>query len=181
MEKSETHPLFFNPKELGRALREVATDLIKTETQDVVSRWFHASHDLDLFLWLDKNKNIIKQQLSFHGQIVEWNLIEGVKTGYVYEDESKEIGGGQPQSELVRYDESLQKRTLEQALEIISFTEALSGHERKGVIENFLKDPSLGNISPEAFLQKYKRIEPTKALKPGFFQRLRSTIGRWFK
>ena len=180
MEKPQTHPMFFNPKELGRSLKEVATDLIKTESHEVVSRWFHAADDLDLFIWSDNNKNIIKQQLSFHGQIVEWNLIEGVKTGFVYEDESL-AGGGQTQSELVRYDESLQKRTLEQALEIIGFTEALSGLEKKAVIENFLRDPSLGNLSPEAFLQKYKRMELPKAAPTSFFKSLLSSIGRWFK
>jgi hypothetical protein len=180
LEKFQTHPLFFNPKEIGRSLKEVATDIVKTESQDIVSRWFHSHQDVDLFIWMDDHKNIIKQQLSFHGQVVEWNLIEGVKTGFIFEDETQKRGP-HPESELVKYDEALQRQTLEQAMAVVSCIDALKAEEKSALLENFLKDPSLGNLSPEVFLKKYRRVEVKPAAEPGFFKRFLSKIGRWFK
>lgn len=178
MDKPPVLPAFYNPKEMGRSLKEVATDIIQTESQGVVSRWLHSQHDIDLFIWQDEQHNIIKQQLSFHGQIAEWNLIEGIRTGVIYEDETQGGPAG-PSAELIRYDEDLQKGTILQALELIRFIEALPEAEREQLIENFKKDPSLGNLSPELFLKKYKKQEIRSSV--GFFRRIASRIGRWFK
>ena len=175
---------FFNPKRIGASLKEVSKDYIQTESQDVISRWLHSEQDADLFLWIDEKKNIIKQQLSFHGQVVEWNLIEGVKTGFIFEDDSKTDEGQSPTmdaSELIRYDESPQGNTLQQAFELIRHIEALTDIERKKIQDNFKKDPSLGNISPEAFLEKYKNVTPKAPASPNFIQRLLLRIGRWLK
>lgn len=178
MGKPPAPPLFFNPKEMGRSLREVASDIIKTESQDVKSRWFHSNQDIDLYIWQDEFDNVIKQQLSFHGQIAEWNLIEGLKTGFIFEDESV----AKTASEIVRYDDTLQKGTLLQAIELLQCIDVLSSHERQLLLENFRRNPSLGHISPEEFLKKYKRMDLPPPAPRGFFaqlvKRIRSIIGR---
>ena len=64
-------PIFFSGKTIGKSLKEVAVDFIETDSQNVVSRWYHGTQSTDLFTWVDREHNIIKQQLSFNGQIVE--------------------------------------------------------------------------------------------------------------
>lgn len=182
MSKSHVPPIFFNAKEMGRSLKEVSKDIIKTESQEVKSRWYHSSQDIDLFIWQDEQDNVIKQQLSFHGQIVEWNLIEGVRTGFIFEDETDQSISQKTAAELVRYDEELQKSTLGQALQLIDCVEVLSRSERELLRYNFQRDPSLGKMSPEQFLKKYKKMELEPPETNGFFARLvkriRFLIGR---
>ena len=86
-ESSKLNYEFFNGKTVGRGLKEVAVDLIKTENEDLVSRWYHGTTGADLFTWADRRNNIIKQQLNFNGQVVEWNCLEGIKTGVVIEQD----------------------------------------------------------------------------------------------
>ncbi len=78
-----------NVKEIARNLREVAVDVIETEGTSIVSRWFHAADDVDLLIWTDDEKTIIKYQVSLFGQVVEWNMFDGVKTGVIIEIEEK--------------------------------------------------------------------------------------------
>src|SRR3954462_116810 len=105
-------PHLFDPMDLGRSLREVATDVIKAPRRDVISRWFHSAKDADLFIWMDLKRNVIKQQLSFYGQVVEWNVIEGVKTGHVVVEEHQ---GRDQGSEFLNFDETPQMRAIDQA------------------------------------------------------------------
>ena len=77
----EELPSYFNAKEIAHSFKKMTVDIIKTTNQEVTSIWFHSECDAELYMFKDKNSNIIKQQLIFCGQIVEWNIVEGVKTG----------------------------------------------------------------------------------------------------
>jgi hypothetical protein len=94
-------PRFFNAEEIGHSLKEVSPLLLKTTHPEITSRWFHSSQDADLFIWFDRNQGVIKQQISFFGQVVEWNIVEGLKTGLVIEEE---IRGHARASEMVCFD-----------------------------------------------------------------------------
>src|SRR4051794_6420331 len=120
---ADFYPRFFDPVELGKSLKEVATDVIATTHADVVSRWFHSSKDADLFIWMDKNNNIIKQQLSYYGQVVEWNAVEGLKTGHIVTDEARDRKQG---SEILRFDEVPQVTSIQQATQLLNNITALS-------------------------------------------------------
>lgn len=146
-------PRFFNAEDLGKSLKEVATDVIATQgDQKVISRWFHSAKDADLFIWLDSRQNIIKQQLTFFGQVVEWNVIEGVKTGMVVEDETPSKVKA---SEIVHFDLTPQKAPLEQAKALLNFITALNDDERRLLVTNFTGLSRATPVDPQEFVERF--------------------------
>ena len=141
---SQPKPYSYDFKKLGQKLQEISADYIKTERQNIRSRWFHADH-VDLYVWQDENSNIIKQQISFYGLIVEWNLVDGVRTGMVVEEESQD--GSRYTNEIIRFDEFANSLATGQAIEIIEFTEVIKEDLRKTLIHNFHHSPTLDTMS----------------------------------
>ncbi len=95
-------PPFFNPQRIGGSLREIDVSLIQTENEKVLSRWFHGPDEADLFIWTDERNNVIKQQVTFCGQIVEWNVLDGIRTGVVIEQEYE--NASMAASETIQFD-----------------------------------------------------------------------------
>jgi hypothetical protein len=172
------YPRFFNPQELGKSLKEVATDFVANTHKNIISRWFHSAKDADLFIWLDSNQNIIKQQLSFYGQVVEWNVVEGVKTGLIVETE---VQTKMNSSEVVRFDTKPQKGPVEQALALLDHITALKDGERQALVVNF-KSEGGTTMPPEMFLERFGSYLPQEAslppLKPSWLRRLFSRFWR---
>lgn len=170
------YPHFFDSAALGRSLKEVAQEVLPKGQMNIVSRWFHGSKECDLFIWSDLEGNILKQQLSVFGQIIEWNVIEGLKTGLVIEEEGDDqqaIEG----SEVVRFDERPQLKPVEQALDLLRHMTVLNDLERQRLVRNF-SDPKAGtNLPPEEFISRFGRFleQPvTLPREPGLWARLKS-------
>ncbi len=158
---------FFKPELLGGSLKPVAEDLIHLRDQRVTSSWLHSDHGADLILWWDERGNLIKQHVSFWGQVVQWDIVHGLKTGLVIEKESdspQEIYLGGKDSP-VHFDSSVQKTTLAQALEILSFVKELDGEELAQVVRNFLEAPTLKDFKDSELL---RRFAPERGLKRAF-------------
>lgn len=134
MEAHQTPPYYLDPRKVGEALREVALELINVEDQEVQSRWFHSEFETDLFIWSDLSERIIKQQISFYGQIVEWNFVDGTRTGYVVEDEA----GAQDikASETVHFDKDRQIATVNMAIQILEHVK-MDSHLKLKLITHF--------------------------------------------
>ena len=156
-------PLFFNPEDIGHSLEEVSVDVIQTESQKVTSRWLHSAKEADLFIWFDEKQNIIKQQMSFCGQVVEWNILEGVKTGVILEEEEQP---GVDASEMIRFDESPQNTSIGQAIEVLRHVLALTEEDRQLLLENFKKAPVADHLPPEEFLRLYGPSKDNKTSSP---------------
>ncbi len=127
----------FDARTLGESLKEVAIDYIETEDSNLQSRWFQSESDADLFIWTDINRKkltsieeIIKYQLSFFGQVVEWSIFDGVRTGVIIENE---IHGENP-SEVIEFDQQPQLGPLEQASSLLRFVGALDLIEQQHLI-----------------------------------------------
>ncbi len=148
------YPRFFNPSDLGQSLKEVSAEVMKAGEKNILSRWFHSAKEVDLFIWTDPDHNILKQQLSFFGQVVEWNVIEGLKTGLIVEEEAQ----GRPHAsgtEIVRFDSKPQKTPVEQAIELLNHITALKERERQALLGNF-NDPDAGtNLPAEEFIRRF--------------------------
>jgi hypothetical protein len=127
-------PRHFDPKMLGETLKEVATDFIAGGQGDFISRWFHSSKDADFFVWYDSRKNIIKQQLTFYGQVVEWNVIEGLRTGVIVESESE---SHMNPSETIFFDQGVQSETVEQGMQLVRHISGLNDIEREQIVRCF--------------------------------------------
>jgi hypothetical protein len=173
-------PKFFNPEDLGQSLKEVAMEMIKTSRRDVVNRWFHSNKDADLFIWSDLKGNILKQQLTYYGQIIEWNIIEGVKTGHTVfvEGRSQEQG-----SEFISFDEKPQKTSIEQAVKLLSFITALQEVERQTLGDNFLKVGQSQNMPEAKLIARFGEFlgSPITQTPRGAWKRLVERVSSWFK
>ena len=179
----ESFPKYFNPEELGRSLKEVATDVIKSSGHNVVSRWFHSSKDADLFIWMDLHRNILKQQLSYYGQVVEWNAVEGVRTGHVVIEES-EAGEKSHGSEFLHFDQKPLGTSIDQALRLLDCITALNEEERKVLRDNFLRLGASQTMPPEELIRRFGGIfgsESAISLRYPWWRRIVSRISRWLK
>lgn len=169
-------PSLFNAQEIAKSLKEVAVDIIQTEHHEVVSRWFHSNKDADLFIWLDESTRIIKQQITFCGQVVEWNAVQGVRTGFVFEDETRPQ---QNSTEIIRFDGAPIKAAIHQAVEILNSMTQLEHTERQVLVENFSSPTNLRVLSYGEFYQRLSR--PKKARQPNyFFANLRRFLKKLF-
>lgn len=151
MSEAKKIPVYLDIREAGLSLEEVAVDLIRTDDQELTSHWYHSPLDVDLYVWMDAKKNVIKQQISILGQICEWNLIDGVKTGYVLEDEKDDSEA----TTSISYDMEIQKTSLNQTVELLFYAEVLPQAFRNILIQNFAKNPVIDKMAPEEVLSRY--------------------------
>lgn len=186
MNSSEASTQFFNAKRLGESLQEVAVDVIDTKSENLISRWFHGETGVDLFTWADKETTIIKQQLSFLGQIVEWNCLEGIKTGLVIETPSGMIENneqGNPEegvSESIKFDETPQVSSVSLALEILQYVEAEEAF-RGQLVLNFENPQNIESLSPEKFMERFGlAVKNYQKQDPGFWENLKRRFGALF-
>ncbi len=169
MSEAKKLPLFLNIKEAGSSLEEVAVDLVKSEDEELISHWYHSPLDVDLYLWLDSKRNIIKQQLSIYGQICEWNILDGIRTGYVVEDES-----GHPEVvTTIAYDSSVQSTSVFQTLELLNYAELVPQDFKSVIISNYKNNPIIDDLDPMELLARYgDRFENKKGSLAKFLKKL---------
>lgn len=189
---------FFSSRTIGRTLKEVAIDLIQTEHDDVISRWFHSQSETDLYTWVDKRKNILKQQLSFYGQIVEWNCVEGLKTGVIIESDlevamgentapvSRQQTGKGAQaeakpSETIQFDQKPQPRTIALAIDILRNMEDADPHFKLQLVTNFEAPQNMHSMPSEAFIEKFGlNLKNYQTADHGFWASMKTRIRSLF-
>lgn len=79
-----------DPIEQGQTLSEKAVDVHVIDGVEVIARWYHSPHDADLMLWFDDEGRPARYQLNSSGQIVDWNVDDGVQTGLIVELEVRD-------------------------------------------------------------------------------------------
>ncbi len=147
-------------------------DYIETEDSNLKSRWFQSDWDADLFIWTDVNKTgekttqeVIKYQLSFFGQIVEWSIFDGVRTGGIIESE---ISGEEP-SEIIEFDKVPQAPSIAQAQRLLRFIDQLTVAE-----QDYLIDILKTSASSLQVVRQNKLGSLEQAIKDGQKQKSRS-------
>jgi hypothetical protein len=146
-------PPFFNAQKIGGSLREVDVSLIQAETESVVSRWFHGPHEADLFIWTDERNNVIKQQVSFCGQIVEWNVLDGIRTGMVIERELEDASMNA--SEIIQFDGAPIESSIRLALDLIKHVNSLDEKTKGELVDQLTRRPSFATLAPDEILRRY--------------------------
>ncbi len=147
--------LYLDPCKVGAALVEVGVDFQKIDSREIQTRWFRdALSETDVFVWVGQNKKILKQQVSMMGLIAEWNIMDGVKTGMIMESEisAKDLqeSGLTPDdtaSEVIRFDEKVQPRTLGIAISIIENSKTIEPVLIDYMLKNFRQHSLLGKMS----------------------------------
>ncbi|MCC6276418.1 MAG: hypothetical protein IT289_00730 [Oligoflexia bacterium] len=161
-ESKSDQPMFFSGKWIGESLKEVSVDFIETEKAELMSRWFHGEPGTDLYAWLDNRQNVIKQQLSFVGQVVEWNCLDGLKTGVVIESDlgvstpntQKPEDSKRAVSETVQFDQAPQSTAIKLALEILSNLQ-VDEKLKNQLMGNFQDPQHLQTMSPQDFMRRF--------------------------
>ena len=151
----------FNAKEIGASLKEVAVEITQSDGQNIESRWFHSQNDADVFIWKDQNKKLIKHQVTFLGQVVEWDVFDGLKTGVIIDDESSDKTSGSP---LIKFDAELQPQTVWQGIEIMQEMTALKPDDRREIIDCYALIPGIENVFTDATLRSELKVGPLTSL-----------------
>lgn len=181
-------PVLFDPESLGRSLREVAVDVVESDGNTILTRWFHSTNDIDLLIWSDENQTVLKQQVNFFGQVVEWNVFEGVKTGLIIEEDAAEsergpANGSQTRhdeantSETIQFDARPELRVVQQAIEMLAHVPDLDEEDKRQIRDNLLNRVNGAEDRGSEFMRRYEAAHAKeRARRPGFWRRLR----RWF-
>lgn len=140
-----------NLGEVGKNLHEMSSQIIPTPTMPVVRRWFHSNKDVDIYMWVDSQQQVIKQQVLLYGQVVEWNIVDGLRTGFLYVDEVE-------QSQNIAYDELPQSQSIFQALELIKSSEVVE-EVKKVWVDNFHKGRSISQLRDEELMEKFGAVQ----------------------
>lgn len=175
MNEKPAFPQFFDPQRLAGSLKEVSSDLLQSETKSLVGRWFHGPRDIDLFIWTDEHGKIVKQQLTFYGQVVEWNIVEGNRTGVVIEEE---MPGAAKQSEVIQFDSNVQLQPLDAAITLIGHVAALSEHEKREIITNFFRGAHMTDLGTNEFVARYGYQRPQFVALQSIAEKLKKFL-RW--
>lgn len=148
----------FDPIEVGLAVREVSAQLIYSNSQAGKDRlrWFHSPHDVDLFVWTNDFKKIIKQQLTYFGMVLEWNVIEGLKTGQLDGDSRTGAHRGPDASELIKFDSKPVIEVVDRGRLLLAQITSLESALGRALDENFA-DTRSGTIMPaEEFIRRWR-------------------------
>jgi hypothetical protein len=169
-------PRIFDAETLGRAFRELGVDVHEGETTVITSRWFRSGDDADLFFWLDSERRVVKQQFCLYGQVIEWNPIDGTRTGAVIEEEAG--ASGEDAAEVIRFDPKPQFAVVTQALSVLSFVPGLSEEDRYRLTHCLRESPKLHPKARERALKTWapKAMEISSNQRPSFWRRLK----KWF-
>ncbi len=178
-DKGSLAPSVFDAAALGSSFQEVAVDVLRAEKTEFMSRWFRASRgEADLTIWIDSEKRIVKHQLSFFGQVVEWNPIHGTRTGLIVEEESDPGAGQVETAEIIRFDARAQAFAVTQAIGVLTHVPQLAEAERSLLIYNLRESPKLHARARERAMQAWapRGEEIVSDRRPGFWNRLRRWI-----
>jgi len=163
-----------NPEKIGASLQEVDISFSGREDHKLTTKWYHAPGvDADALIWMDHRENIIKQQINISGVVVEWNVLDGLRTGVIIEQELKES----ETSQSIRYDENSNNHNLEMAIRLVRNIPALDEATRVMLLTNFEKPDSFKTLSPQEILFRYGRLPQGTQLS--LVQRFLVKLRRW--
>jgi len=140
----------YSPEAMIKGFARVSSDIVKTPSTELVVKWYRASY-VDLQIWIDKNQDkVIRQQFSFLGLIVEWNHIQGIKTGYVLD---KPEGSSESKGLEVIYDKVFEPKSVAQAIEVLSLANTLP--EKGEIIKNYENSPIISRWQSFLLIAKH--------------------------
>ena len=182
--KNRTSARYFDAEALGASFEQLAVDVVRGEATDFMSRWFRSTKaEADLVIWTDSEKRIIKHQLCFYGQVVEWNPINGTRTGLIVEEERPAGSDSSPSgekaddevSETIRFDEFAQDPVVHQAILLLAKVPDLNEADKHALIFNLRESPRLHKKARERALKTWapKIDEINSTQRPTFWKRLK--------
>lgn len=151
----QVSPIYLDYAKVGASMIEVGIDYQEIESKQVETRWFRDhSSETDVFIWMNRDRRMIKQQISVMGLVAEWNILDGVRTGVIFESEMSSmelmengLTTGDTASEVIHFDKKAQQRTLSAALSILNNMTCLEYDLKKMMIALFEQGRSFSGIA----------------------------------
>ena len=110
---------------MAQRLNFVSFDTLKIENQSIQSHWYR-HEDIDLYYFQREDGSFIKVHVSVLGQIIEWNPLDGTRTGLMVEEEQ----GGEV-FETVQYDARANGQSVAQSLVVIEHASCIDAELRQ--------------------------------------------------
>ncbi|MFK8138434.1 MAG: hypothetical protein AB8E15_08745 [Bdellovibrionales bacterium] len=149
-------PIYFDPSRAGKSLYEVKQDVLNSKTKKVVSRWYTGYRETDFFTWEDLEGHIVKAQLTYCGQVFEWNIVEGNKSGFVLVEEDQDDSKNKINtSELIQYDSSLNQHAFQTAVELIESLQNIDEAQKTQLLSLIQKNITIDNMGQKDFWDHY--------------------------
>lgn len=112
-------------KNLAQNMNFVSFDILHVEQYAVKSHWFRHEQGLDLYYFQKDDGRLVKLHIAFFGQVIEWNPLDGTRTGMMVEEEM-----GSEVVETVHFDARANRESLAQCLMIIENASCLENDLR---------------------------------------------------
>lgn len=135
-------------KTLAQRMNFVSFDTLQLENQSVRSHWYRHDDGLDFYYFQKDDGRLIKVHISVLGQIIEWNPLDGTRTGLLVEQEQ----GGEV-FESVHYDSRANTTSVEQGLVVIENANCLASPLREELIR-VLKHSESIKKAPQGFFSR---------------------------
>jgi len=133
-------------KVMAQKVAFVSFDVIQFKDHEMRSHWYRYE-ELDLYYFQNDDGEIVKIHISLLGQVVEWNPLDGLRTGLLVEQEcDKEV------FQIIQYDARPNADSVGQSVEILENAAAIEEPQRLQMLQ---------------FLQGQARVT-----KPSFFKKL---------
>ncbi len=161
-----------DPEKLGQGLHEVEISFKGSGTGKITTRWFRGKEAADAFLWNDHRDNVIKLQVMISGVVVEWNVLDGLRTGVVIEQELKD----EQASESVQFDGSINHMSVQMAIRLVQRVPAMDEDTKSIFVEHLRTPKSFNSLSPEEILFRYGQLPEGQSLN--FWQRAKVLLRR---
>lgn len=125
-------------KNMAQKIDFVSFDMVKTSQMELRSHWYHYDH-VDLYYFEKQCGEIVKIHISVFGQVIDWNIYDGVQTGLLIEEEVCD----QSTQELVQYDARPNPSTLAQGFLILENAFNIEARIREELAAMLLTRPRL--------------------------------------
>jgi len=140
-------------KTMAENIAFVSFDVIQFRDNEMRSHWYRY-REIDLYYFQTLNGDLAKLHISIFGQVIEWNQLDGIRTGLLIEEES-EAGV----SEIVQYDARTNRASVEQALEVLRHAVKIEAPQRAKLIACLNTGSAGVSHGWRAFLKRFFRRE----------------------
>ncbi len=151
-----TWDTFLKVDVFAKSLIHQKVDVLHAEDSEIVSRLYNnGGSEMGLILWHDEQENILKQQVCLYGQVVEWNILQGVLTGVIVDDEKNPEDECLNFKDLLVYDKSPSKPSVLQAIEFINHVPELNLQYKQELLKNLKTGDYVNTLGADEFLTKF--------------------------
>lgn len=142
-------------KTLAQRMNFVSFDTIQMEAQSIKSHWYRHEEGIDLYYFQKDDGRFLKLHISCFGQVIEWNPMDGTRTGLMIEEE---LGG--EVFETVQYDARANRESVEQSVVILENASAIDEALRNElmVLLKHSEAPKKGSVRATALTRFFKKL-----------------------